>query len=201
MKRKKLQYTLIYLVIAVVLCSVIFNSFKTAYYSHISFFEKEPNHNIQNFLNTTSNITPLYTFFKYTGLDTGYGFFSPNVASDFIVIHEIYKDGKKKNSLSDTRLKSKEGALRFANMNTIFMDYLETKQKEANGKKLTEIQNLNQKYLQTVLKRLSDQRMILEKADSITTKVFLYNFPPLKNYPTLTPKIIEIEKVYSNRNK
>ena len=125
MKGKKLQFIFIYLIIATVFCSAFFNSAKTAYYSHISFFEKEPNLNIQYFFDAISNVTPVYTFFKYTGLDTGYGFFSPNVASDFLIIHEIYKDGNKTNALSDTRLKSKEGVLRFANINTIFMEYLE----------------------------------------------------------------------------
>jgi len=199
---KMFKNVLTYIILIVILLSAVFNAFRNAYSSHISFFEKKPIESIENVTSKVSKNRVLNTLFKYTGLDTGYGFFSPNVASDFIIIHEVYQNGNKNNILSDSKLKSKEGSLRFSNINAIFMDYLDVLQKKDKGDiVLSPTEDLNMKYLQTVLKRMSDERMKIENADSVVTKVYLYNFPALEKFPDTKPKIIEIEKAYSRKNK
>ncbi|MHA6728271.1 hypothetical protein ACX3PU_09455 [Chryseobacterium sp. A301] len=80
------------------------------------------------------------------------------------------------------------------------MDYLEGRQKEEKGQVLTPSQKLKQDYLKLILKRIGDQRLEYESADSVKTKLFLYHFPTLEKYPMIHPKLIQIEQVYSTTN-
>uniref|UniRef100_UPI0040482B35 hypothetical protein n=1 Tax=Flavobacterium sp. TaxID=239 RepID=UPI0040482B35 len=78
----------------IILFSVVFSSFRTAYDSHISFFNKKPNETLLKVLDKIGGNNKYNLFLNYTGLNTGYGFFSPNVSSDFIITHNIYKKSK-----------------------------------------------------------------------------------------------------------
>lgn len=173
-----------------ILFSVLFNSFRTAYDSHISFFEKKPNEVILNIVNTIGENHEYNLFLNYTGLNTGYGFFSPNVSSDFVITHNIYKDSKEDLTFSNSLFSTKEGAHRFANLNSLFMEKIDALEKSEEE----EIDTLRIKYLEVVLNRLNNFNLEQDKeVDSIKTTLFLYHFPFLKEYPDTKPKFINIE--------
>uniref|UniRef100_UPI004048D5E1 hypothetical protein n=1 Tax=Flavobacterium sp. TaxID=239 RepID=UPI004048D5E1 len=95
----------------IILFSVVFSSFRTAYDSHISFFNKKPNETLLKVLDKIGGNNKYNLFLNYTGLNTGYGFFSPNVSSDFIITHNIYKKSKQNLIFSNSLFSTKEGAL------------------------------------------------------------------------------------------
>ncbi|WP_445724341.1 hypothetical protein, partial [Flavobacterium sp.] len=106
----------------IILFSVVFSSFRTAYDSHISFFNKKPNETLLKVLDKIGGNNKYNLFLNYTGLNTGYGFFSPNVSSDFIITHNIYKKSKQNLIFSNSLFSTKVGAHRFANLNSLFME-------------------------------------------------------------------------------
>ena len=174
----------------VILFSVVFSSFRTAYDSHISFFKKKPNETILKALDKIGGNNKYNLFLNYTGLNTGYGFFSPNVSSDFIITHHIYKESKQNLIFSNSLFSTKEGAHRFANLNSLFMEKVEAIEENDKSK----IDTLKLKYLEVVIKRLNNYNLDHDKdIDSIKTTLFLYHFPFLKEYPNVKPKFIKIE--------
>ncbi|CAM3927117.1 MULTISPECIES: hypothetical protein [Flavobacterium] len=174
----------------IILFSVVFSSFRTAYDSHVSFFKKKPNETLLKTLDKIGSNHEYNLFLNYTGLNTGYGFFSPNVSSDFIITHTIYKNQKEDLTFSNTLFSTKEGAHRFANLNSLFMEKIEAIEEEDKSK----IDTLKIKYLEVVLNRLNNYNLEQDKdIDSIKTTLFLYHFPFLKEYPNVNPKFIKIE--------
>lgn len=180
----------------ILLFSVVFSSFRTAYDSHVSFFKKKPNETLLKTLDKIGSNHEYNLFLNYTGLNTGYGFFSPNVSSDFIITHTIYKKQKEDLTFSNTLFSTKEGAHRFANLNSLFMEKIEAIEEEDKSK----IDTLKIKYLEVVLKRLNNYNLERDKnIDSIKTTLFLYHFPFLKEYPNVKPKFIKIESHTKNK--
>ncbi|WP_445713163.1 hypothetical protein [Flavobacterium sp.] len=174
----------------IILFSVVFSSFRTAYDSHISFFNKKPNETLLKVLDKIGGNNKYNLFLNYTGLNTGYGFFSPNVSSDFIITHNIYKKSKQNLIFSNSLFSTKEGAHRFANLNSLFMEKVEAIEENDKSK----IDTLKLKYLEVVLNRLNNYNLDHDKdIDSIKTTLFLYHFPFLKEYPNVKPKFIKIE--------
>lgn len=187
---KSIDYWLKAVCCVVILFSVVFSSFRTAYDSHISFFNKKPNETLSKTLDKIGGNNKYNLFLNYTGLNTGYGFFSPNVSSDFIITHNIYKKSKQNLIFSNSIFSTKEGAHRFANLNSLFMEKVEAI--EENNK--SKIDTLKLKYLEVVLNRLNNYNIEHDKdIDSIKTTLFLYHFPFLKEYPIVKPKFIKIE--------
>lgn len=175
---------------AIILFSVVFSSFRTAYDSHVSFFNKKPNETVLKYLDKIGGNNIYNLFLNYTGLNTGYGFFSPNVSSDFIITHNIYKKSKQNLIFSNSLFSTKEGAHRFANLNSLFMEKLEAIEEKDKSK----IDTLKLKYLEVVLNRLNNYNLDSDKdIDSIKTTLFLYHYPFLKEYPNVNPKFIKIE--------
>lgn len=175
---------------AIILFSVAFSSFRNAYDSHVSFFNKKPNETVLKYLDKIGGNNIYNLFLNYTGLNTGYGFFSPNVSSDFIITHNIYKKSKQNLIFSNSLFSTKEGAHRFANLNSLFMEKLEAIEEKDKSK----IDTLKLKYLEVVLNRLNNYNLDRDKdIDSIKTTLFLYHSPFLKEYPNVNPKFIKIE--------
>ncbi len=173
-----------------IIFSVVFSSFRTAYDSHISFFKEKPNETILKVLDFIGGNSKYNLFLNYSGLNTGYGFFSPNVSSDFIITHNIYKKSKQNLIFSNSLFSTKEGAHRFANLNSLFMEKLEAIEEKDKSK----IDTLQLKYLEVVLNRLNNYNLDHDKnIDSIKTTLFLYHFPFLKEFPNIKPKFIKIE--------
>jgi hypothetical protein len=178
-------------VCVLILFSVVFSSFDTGYGSHIRFYDKEPNKHVQFVLNSIRNQKIFNVFRVNTGLNTGYGFFSPNVASDFLIFHEIYKKKTVAYKKSDWMLQTKEGKHRFSNLNNSFMEFLD----EEDKKNAAEKDSLKIKYYKMIVNRLNSYHLKYDNSiDSIRTTIYLYHFPYLSEFPLLKPKLIKIEQ-------
>lgn len=181
--------------------SFIFVSLSTAYTSYLSFNEKKGVFWIDSIIASVYGVRIYETFLTYTGLDTGYGFFSPNVKSDIVIVNSLYKDGKGKTKLPSDYLKTREGKIRFRGVNDIFMDKLTIEEKKLENIAPTQnqygnkIDSLKIQFFKVVLKQMNRHYLNdkTNKYDSVNTKVFLYHYPFLKNYPDLQPKLYEIE--------
>jgi|SRR5690606_13166167 len=194
-----------FFIILIILSSFIFFSLATAYTSHISFYDKKGIPFIDNVFSKTLENKTSQLFFTYTGLDTGYGFFSPNVRSDIIIINELYKSGKKEVFYPDSFLSTKEGKIRYRGVNDIFMDKMSIEEEIQNGKyneidenvrKYFTVQDsLKLQYMKIVLKQMNRHYLKAEKYDSLTSTAYLYHFPFLSQYPNVEPKLFKIESV------
>lgn len=116
---------------------------------------------------------PIGLFQAYTGLDTGYGFFAPNVASEFLFYHEIYNSNCE---LIDTveayKFSTKEGLLKFKTFNGFYVEKLK------RNPNLDRIQ-----YLDIILSQLNFKIKSLYSKDHIViTKLYLHNFPTISEY-------------------
>jgi hypothetical protein len=174
-----------------ILFCVIFSSFDTAYGSHIRFYEKVPNKNIATILNTIRSQYLFNLFRSNTGLNTGYGFFSPNVSSDLLIYNKFFIKDRVVYKKSDWLLNTKEGKHRFSNLNNSFMDYLDEIDKNDTIQK----DSLKINYYKMIVNRLNSYNLKNNnKIDSIETTVYLYHFPFLKEYPNIQPNLIKIEQ-------
>ncbi|TGD57926.1 hypothetical protein [Flavobacterium humi] len=126
--------------------------------------------------NTIVELGPVSLFTAYTGFDTGYGFFAPNVASDFVLLFEL-RDAR--GNILEERImpefKSKEGIVRYTSVFNMFMD------KVVSSKKKNDSQY--HEYLDVVLKQIA--KSVLKenhKAAKCTAKLYLYDYPTLDRY-------------------
>lgn len=166
--RKKIYLAITFIIIFIVLLS----SIKTTIDSVYNYYQYDKNDNLNNSINTIYSFKPLRVFNSYTGFETGYGFFGTNVSSDFVVIYDLLdKQGKKVDS-HKFKLNTKEASVRFTSLNRLFLD------------KLTENKNdMFNKYVDIVLKEMS--KYIYRRYNGqygVHVKVYLYNYPTLKEY-------------------
>ena len=126
--------------------------------------------------NKIVELKPVSMFTAYTGFDTGYGFFAPNVASDFVLLFELQDaEGNVLEERIMPELKSKEGIVRYTSVFNMFMD------KVVSSKKKSESQYFQ--YLDVVLKQIA--KSVLKEsfgATKCTAKLYLYDYPTLERY-------------------
>lgn len=175
------------LIIIFILFSAVFSSMATAYQSALTFFKVKPSTFLTNSFSKVYGIPGYSTVLDYTGLSTGYGFFSPNVSSDFLVTHHVYNQKQRKLLVSNASFKSKEGSLRYTHVNSVFMEKLEALEDS------TKIDSTRLEFLNLILRRMNENQLIVNKADSVTTQLFLYHYPFLNEYPNTNAKIIKIK--------
>jgi hypothetical protein len=123
-------------------------------------------------------LKPISIFLAYTGFDTGYGFFAPNVASDFVLLFEL-KD--KKGKIIENRLmpnfKNKESIVRYTSVFNMFLDKISDKGVvDTKGNKY-------QQYLDIIIKQIAiNVKKANPGTDHITAKLYLYDYPNLENF-------------------
>lgn len=89
-----------------------------------------------------------------------------------------------------------EGAMRFTNINSLFMDKLDSMEKRSKKPDSIKENTLGEKYLSMILERMSNHLLKKnKKLDSVRTTIFLHHFPFLKEYPNTQPKFIKIESI------
>ena len=202
---KNINRTLQAFIIILTLFSFLFVSLSTAYSSHISFNDKKRIYWVDSIIYSVYQIKWHDLFLTYTGLNTGYGFFSPNVKSDIIIINTFYKNGEMSINRHDEYLKTREGRIRFRGVNDIFMDKVTIEEEKLKQRDTLLIRNsyrnqmdsLKIEYFKVVLKQMNRHYLKdkIDKYDSINTKVYLYHFPFLRDYPNMQHKLYEIENV------
>jgi hypothetical protein len=120
---------------------------------------------------------PVSAFLSYTGLDTGYGFFAPNVASDFILMFELKdKQGKVTQNRIMPNFKNKESIVRYTSVFNMFLDKIAAEDGEKK-------ENKYQQYLDVILKQIAiNVKKQNPNTDKISAKLYLYDYPSLENF-------------------
>lgn len=119
---------------------------------------------------------PVTVFITYTGFDTGYGFFAPNVASDFVLMFDI------RDSLGQTiyqsampRFNQKESSVRYTSIYNMFLDKI-GKQEQQEGNKYLE-------YLDIVIRQIAlSVKKDYPSAAHVNARLYLYDFPSMERY-------------------
>ncbi len=174
--KKKLQllgiFTVLFLVFTVGLKGT-FDGYYGFYYA-----EKEYNKPVIYALSEEIiKLKPVSIFLSYTGFDTGYSFFAPNVASDFVLLFELKDD---KGNVIENKImpafKNKESITRYTSVYNMFLDKI-----SAEGGNLKD--NKYQQYLDIIVKQIAVS-VKNESPDtaSITARLYLYHYPDLKSY-------------------
>lgn len=138
-------------------------------------FNKPQIVNIITFTNKCDNILT-----TYAGFDTGYGFFAPNVSSNFIIMSKSKNDNK--TYFSDDLLNTTEGKLRFLSINDVFL-------KNIDGDK----QNIRINHV--ILKQIN-RYFEYKYHKKFETYALLYDYPTLKNFrENRTERIIKVDSI------
>ncbi|MCJ7933522.1 MAG: hypothetical protein MUW56_07765 [Chryseobacterium sp.] len=118
---------------------------------------------------------PISMFASYTGFDTGYGFYAPNVASDFIINFEL-KD-QHGNILEEKIMpafKNKESRVRYTTVFNMFLD------------KISDQNRYHKKYYQYLDLIIQQMAMNVMKenprASNVTTRLYLYDYPSIEDF-------------------
>jgi len=126
------------------------------------------------------NWRPISTIMSYTGLDTGFGFFAPNVASEYITEFHVFDKDSVLLATQYFPTLQKESRLRLVSAYGDFQEYLEDTP-----------DSLKLKKCNILLKGLSLKVLSEHKAASfVSSRVYLYHFPllsQLKANPEMQP--------------
>ncbi|MBC6993772.1 hypothetical protein QWY85_15820 [Neolewinella lacunae] len=178
------MYTLAKLLgIGALLLIICANAAHTAFDSYYGFYYEDSNTAELLAANPASRLAaavaqakPVRMFCGYTGFGTGYGFFAPNVASDFITLYEV-KDACGE-SLRQTNLPPfhhKESVIRYLSATGMFLDKI-TKDSVELG--------LQKDFLDVVQRQMADYvRRQDTHAASVTLDLYLYDYATLAAAP------------------
>ncbi|MEN4760165.1 MULTISPECIES: hypothetical protein [unclassified Chryseobacterium] len=163
-----------YIILSVIIIKVIITGITTTTDSFCDFYKYEKPI-------TTNGLKYEKFISSYAGFDTGYGFFAPNVASNFIIISEDKNSGN--SYISTELLTTKEGKLRFANINDVYMKNITAKDKNMPELKVNHI------LLKQVHKNIKKKH-----GENIVTYAYLYDQPTLDESKKGT-RLIKIDSV------
>ena len=152
-----------------------------------------PKYNRGTLYKISENISysnPIAFYSTYTGTATTYGFYAPNVASQFLMNFIVFdKNGKQLDVRISPNFKHKESKHRFALCTSIMMDKMEIKQSKMINEPLDG-------YIKVMLHEIA---MNIKKeytgAYKIFANVFLHEFPSIKEFKAgKKEKIILVDK-------
>lgn len=132
------------------------------------------------------NAGPMPSILSYTGLDTGFGFFAPNVASEYITEFHVFDSDSLLVATQYFPTLKKESRLRLSSGYSDFQEYME----EAPD-------SMKLKKCDILLKGLSLQVLKEhKKAAYVNSSVYLYHYPllsQLEAYPEMEPLLKPIK--------
>jgi len=119
---------------------------------------------------------PVSLFLSYTGFDTGYGFFAPNVASDFVLMFEL------KDSMGNTlqqcimpHFEQKESMVRYTSMFNMFLDKISQEPQDSSSQYI--------QYLDIVIRQIAQKvKSEYPGAATMDARLYLYDYPSLERY-------------------
>ena len=119
---------------------------------------------------------PVSFFIANTGFDTGYGFFAPNVASDFVLVFNIQDSlGTTIQQCAMPRFKQKESSVRYTSVYNMFLDKIAKKEKNESNKYL--------EYLDIVIRQIAvSVKKDYPAAVHVNAKLYLYDYPDIERY-------------------
>lgn len=118
--------------------------------------------------------TPISVFLSYTGFDTGYGFFAPNVASDFVLVFSLQdSSGNTILQRAMPEFRQKESAVRYTSMYNMFLDKI-AKKDQQDG-------DLYLKYLDVVIRQVAVAiKNAYPGTAHVQASLYLYDYPSLE---------------------
>ena len=172
--KRKLQLSGIFMVLSLVFIIGLkgtFDGYYGFYYENKS-YQKPLAYTISE--NITQSL-PVSIFTSYTGFDTGYGFYAPNVASDFILNFELKdKNGKVLEEKSLPYFKSKESRVRYTTVFNMFLDKLSDK---------NQYDRKYYQYLDIIIQQIARNVMVENpKATHVTTRLYLFDYPTITDF-------------------
>ncbi len=178
---QKFQIGLILFVLSVVFISSVKLTFDGYYGFYYEGKKYEPSFFAKVF-DRLYDAPPVKFFSTYTGFDTGYGFFAPNVASNVVYVFEVYDETGHLvvRRFNDLGLKTKEGNLRFETFNLLFLDKLT---EIGHTSEAGEMEILNDKYLDLLVKQMTRHvKKFYPDEYKVVTLLYLHDFPSIKRY-------------------
>ena len=172
MRTKKI---ILYLLLAFNISSIVTVNIRgllTGYYGFYYTRDAVHNNPVYSSLSFVEDFRPLSLLLSYTGLETGYGFFAPNVASDFIVELECYDSAGNRLPSTKALTKTKEGFLRMNTASSMFLDYMKPDSLSIERQKC-------KVFLKGICMRIMEQD---QRIASMTAKVYLYHHPLLSDF-------------------
>lgn len=199
----KFKYILSKLICALIIFLFSYNGVIISAISICEFYynQKELSNNLlYQFLCKLSDNKLLYVLSSYTGFDTGYGFFAPNVSSDCIIKIKIFdknisaiEEGYADNFI---KFKRRESYIRFWGYTKKFVDILDSLKQDSISIKLTEI------YVKQLCRCIYNERNDTNIIDHFECTVYLFDYPKIfeRKYKINEISLYEIRKIYVNKS-
>ena len=173
--KKKIQLSAILSLLLIVLLV----GMKTTFDGYFSFYYEDGQYTKPFIYQATEVLvksTPVSRFIAYTGFDTGYGFFAPNVGSDFVLLFDIQDSlGQTIQQTAMPKFKQKESQVRYTSVFNMFLERV--KKQEAKGK------DQYKEYLDLILRQIAlNVKRDYPKAAFVQAKLYLYDYPSFEKY-------------------
>ena len=189
--KKRIQLFIACTILFIIILSCLKLTFD-GYYGFYYVNERVERVKIAKFCDDAYNSEIISFLRSYTGLETGYGFFGPNVASDFVFVFKIFdSNGNLVETKENLNFNSKEGKIRFVTLNGMFLEKLT----DENNKKFNQ-------YLDIIVKQVS--RHCLKDYPSkytIETSLYLYDYPCIEKFDSGEKQKVFLIKKYNIRKK
>lgn len=193
----KYRKILLVILLVIVMGSIIIVNVRGTIQAYYGFYysREEVNTNpVYRQLAFVEELRPYNLLLSYTGLETGYGFFAPNVASDFLVeLTCTDKQGRVRNVRASPVFATKEGFLRMNTATSMFIAYT---RKDSTEQEMMQCRI----FLRGLCLRVLERDPLVA---SVTARVYLYHHPFLKDYKTVpepSPSYILYETRTFHRN-
>lgn len=155
-------------VMSIVLFVIIVTSIRSSFNGYYSFYYENKEYQKPTLFKISDIIASnsVFRFFSvYSGFDTGYGFFAPNVSSDFIFMFRAYDH---ENNLIQIQqgvpFQSKESEIRFGCIGGMYLEKLNDKDHKNYDEKYN-------RYLDVIIHEISDylknQNSLICKMESL----------------------------------
>lgn len=150
--------------------------------SYVSFYKgDDKNYKYPGYLTKTRDAlltTGLYHYSVLAGVDAGYGFFAPNVASEYVL--EFNQQDKNGETISTSVLpdfQCKESIQKYSTMLGAFQEKVKFYIDSTKGSKLY------MRYLDVIIKSIAQNVLKSNKgAASVIATLYMYNYPSLADY-------------------
>ena len=135
-------------------------------------------HSLINKLRALSHFSPIAQYAQFSGAGTGYGFFAPQVGSQYISTFELYDEkGQLLRRTNAPGLQKSESFIRYSSYLDLYQDMLLAEGKE------TASDSLDIRYAKAILYSMAE-RWIQKSptAKSVKASIHLHKAPLLENY-------------------
>lgn len=165
--------------VLIVIFIVVVLGLKSTFDGYFGFYYEEGKYRKPWAYKATENIiqtVPFNVFLAYTGFDTGYGFFAPNVASDFVLMFDIQDSlGNTIHRSAMPRFKQKESSVRYTSVYNMFLDKIAKKEDQEGNKYL--------EYLDIVIQQIAvTVKKDYPQAAHVNARLYLYDYPSMERY-------------------